>query len=534
MRPWASLVGWLGAVALGFAAISFLIQLASGNTSYEVIFTLGNFAVGLILVAIAGITNLRALRERARSGEARRVGKYGTSALLGTLLQLALLGIAAALFSVPQTTSPARQHRWDWTEAKSHSLSPQSKEVLLGLKDTLHVTGLYAQSAAAPAKDLVERYRLEAPDKLAVEFIDPQAQPGRLRGLNVQSERLAGGLLHLKLGQESTEVSDLSEEAFTNAIVKLTRREKKKVYLLLGHNERPIEGEGAKDVGGFQFALDALKNESYETSGLLLAANADVPADAQAVILAGPTRPYHEAEHAALGRYLARGGSLLVLLDPRAKTDLYDDLAKWGVELGDDVIVDQLQGLAGRPTTPFVSDFADHPISKALRGEAVLLHTARSVKPVAGGPGSFTELAHTGPASWGETDFARLESTGEVEPDGADPRGPVSVAVAGEVKLGEGKTAKPGRLVVIGDSDFATNQLINEFSNRDLLLNSVNWLMGDVDAITIRPGQPRASRLQLTAEQFVRLRFLSLFVLPEAIAALGVVAWWRRRRAPGR
>ena len=71
-------------------------------------------------------------------------------------------------------------------------------------------------------------------------------------------------------------------------------------------------------------------------------------------------------------------------------------------------------------------------------------------------------------------------------------------------------------------------------AGRDQAKPAANWLMGDVDAISIRPGQPRASRLQLTAEQFVRLRFLSLFVLPEAIAALGVVAWWRRRRAPGR
>jgi len=59
----------------------------------------------------------------------------------------------------------------------------------------------------------------------------------------------------------------------------------------------------------------------------------------------------------------------------------------------------------------------------------------------------------------------------------------------------------------------------------------VNWLLGDVEAISIRPGDARASRLQLTPQIFAQLRYLSLFVLPEAIAVAGVLVWWRRRRA---
>ena len=70
--------------------------------------------------------------------------------------------------------------------------------------------------------------------------------------------------------------------------------------------------------------------------------------------------------------------------------------------------------------------------------------------------------------------------------------------------------------------------------NRDLFVNSVNWLMGDVEAISIRPRLSRASRFQLSNDQFLRIRSLSLFVLPEAIAIIGVIVWWSRRRAPGR
>ena len=135
----------------------------------------------------------------------------------------------------------------------------------------------------------------------------------------------------------------------------------------------------------------------------------------------------------------------------------------------------------------------------------------------------------------------------ELGPD--DLKGPVSVAVAAELDLSDGAApvaatpadapkeeakpaAKKARLVVFGDSDFASNELIEAYRNRDLFLNTVNWLLGDVEAISIRPNKSRASRFQLSQEQFLGIRSLSLFVLPEVIGVLGVLAWWSRRRPP--
>ena len=87
---------------------------------------------------------------------------------------------------------------------------------------------------------------------------------------------------------------------------------------------------------------------------------------------------------------------------------------------------------------------------------------------------------------------------------------------------------------MFGDADFASNQLFGAYRNRDLFVNSVNWLLGDVEAIAVGPARSRASRITLTPELFSQIRALSLFVLPELIAVVGVWAWWSRRRAPGR
>jgi ABC-type uncharacterized transport system involved in gliding motility auxiliary subunit len=541
MQRYAALLGGLGAVAVLFALLSFVIQLLSGGgllLQRDLAFSFANLVVGLGLLAVALWTSLERIRERMRTGEARRAGKYGTSAILSTALGIALLVLLAFL-------STRYHHRWDWTEAKSHSLTDQTQKVLAGLDEPVQVTALFAQIAAAEAKDLLERYRIAAPDKLEVEFVDPQAQPGRLAELGIEAGRLSGGLLHVALGANSVDVTELTEVALTQAIVKLTRQEQKKVYFLDGHNERVIEGEQAAEGKGMKDAAEALRNENYTVETLLLAAKGEVPADADVVIAAGPTRPLHESEHGALERYLSKGGALLVLIDPAAGTDLGADLAKWGVELGDDVIVDRVQGLFGRPTTPFAAEYGDHEITREL-GDATMFHVARSVQVAAAAQAALAPIVRTSEASWAERDMDRLLTKGEAAFDaGTDLQGPVSLAIAGTLDLsgsdgappaGEAEPAEPktARLVVVGDSDFASNQLLGEFRNRDLFVNAVNWLLGDVEAISVRPGQARASRLQLTSEQFLEIRYLALFVMPELIAVLGVIAWWQRRRAPGR
>jgi len=537
MKAWSSLLGALGGVALLFAVLSFLLQLFSGPVllARELSWSIGNLVLGIILLAVSVGSNLDGLRERMHSGEAQRAGKYGTSAVLATVLSLVLLSMGAYLSTRYHT-------RWDWTEARTHSLSSQTLKVLKGLEQDVQVTALYAAIGAAPARDLLDRYTFVS-DKVKVEFVDPQAQPGRLRALGVDPGHLKEGLLHVTIGGDSVDVDKVSEAALTNAIVKLTRHEHKKVYVLIGHNERRMEGKGAKDKGGFSFAAKALRDESYEVQPLMLAAKGAVPKDADVVIAAGPTRPYLDSEKKALERYMERGGSMLVLLDPRAKTNLAGLVEKWGVDVADDVIIDRVQGLFGRPTAPLAAEYADHPITRDLR-DSVLFFTARSVQPKPEAKGALNWIVRTSKNSWAERDMQRLTTTGEAQQDKHDLAGPVPVAVAGQVQLdkapatGKGKEAQAkaptARLVVVGDSDFATNQLIGEFRNKDFFVNSVNWLLGDVEAISIRPNRARASRLNLSSEQFLQIRYLSLFVLPELIAGLGVLAWWTRRRAPGR
>lgn len=554
MKGLPALLGWLGLVGIGFALFDLILVMV--GAPMNPFWIGGNLTVGALLLAAAAVTGADSLRERLRSGEARRAGRFGTSAILTTLLGVAILGGLGFL-------STRYHKRFDWSEAGVHSLSDQSQQVLANLDQDVHALALYAKLDAEAPRELLERYAYES-DRFRLEIVDPVEHPDVLQRYAIEPSELGQGLVRIALGDDSTLVKEVTEENLTNAMVKLTRTGDKKVYFLEGHNERAIAGEAGDAQDGYGRAAAELRNENYQVEPLLLAAKGEVPDDADAVVVAGATRPLLPQEREALNRYLEGGGALLALVDPRARTDFVADLRSWGADVGDDIVIDRVLALFNRAMTPIAQRYAsDHEITRNLR-EPTIFHEARSVRAGANS-GDFTELVFTSENSWGERDLERLTATSEAELDEGDVHGPVPIAVAGtphlaangsqaapaagsetaaeaageeaaaaaEAAAGEAAPAR-ARLVVFGDADFASNELIESYRNRDLFLNSVNWLLGDVEAISIRPARSRASRTLLTSQDLMRIRSLSLLVLPQAIAVAGVLVWWSRRRAPGR
>jgi hypothetical protein len=322
MTGGSALLGALGLVGSGFGLLSFALALFGAPSDP---FLIGaNLVLGFLLLAFAAALNFDALRERLSSGEARRAGKYGTSAILTALFSIAILGLLGFMAE----RYPAR---FDWSEAKVHSLSDQTHKVLGGLESEVHAVAFFSPLDVAPVRELLDRYAY-ASDRFRVEYVDPSERPDLLERYQVAPEDLGEGLVRVALGEDSVELAELSEENITNAMVKLSRTGEKQVYFLEGHNERAIEGETASEKEAYSRAADALRNENYRVSTLLLAAKGEVPEDADVVVAAGATRPLLDPEHAALERYLRRGGALLVLVDPRANTSTGSEAgaSTWG------------------------------------------------------------------------------------------------------------------------------------------------------------------------------------------------------------
>lgn len=176
--------------------------------------------------------------------------------------------------------------------------------------------------------------------------------------------------------------------------------------------------------------------------------------------------------------------------------------------------------------------------SRAARGASGATDTPRVYRLVESAPDSWlmrdTFYTNPGERFLFEADFAATRGTYDLAYAYVGPLRPWSSASAAVA----GATAD-ARLVVIGDSDFATD--LTRFSgsehNLEFVTNVVEWLTNDEDLLSIRTRTARDVRLNRISEPELFSRrarlaeVLNVFVMPMVVVAVGVIYNARRRRA---
>lgn len=516
MRRNSSLLGLIGVVLLLFAAVAAVIT--RGRTSVDLLYIAVNGLVGLFGV----VAYLSSGVQQVREAVTQRSTKYGANALAMTLAFVGVLGVVNYL-------AARNDRRADLTEQRAFSLSPQSASVVRGLTKPLEVQAFVEGGLNPELADLLALYARESNDfKFAL--IDPDKAPELAERYQIKTYNT----VRFQYGNESTTITQPTEENITNAIIKVTRTAQKTICIVEGHGEADIDDvQGPTGLASFK---QALANENYVVQKVLLAAVAAVPAECTVAVVIGTEKPYLESEIAAVRSFLEGGGRVLFLLPPRKGNELVPLLADFGVQVGNDVVVDQVVRLFQGPAlglSPLVNTYGPHEITRDFRQRTVFPMT-RSVRAAAGTkPGvTVTELVKTSPNSWAETDLAGLFERSEAGLDpNVDTKGPVAIAVVAEIDLAAmGKaTGGTARLAVYGSAEFAGNREIDgTYYNRDLLLNTVGWLVGESDLVSVRPRGVRASRVQFTADQYTVIFYLSVLLLPQLLLLAGLAVWWRR------
>ena len=488
-------------------------------------------AVGLLLVLIAA-----PMAKSAVSGFfARRSARLGLGSGIAVLAVLALALFLGAL--------GARHHvRWDFSQGDTYTLSPQTLKVLDNLKKPVQAYAFFkdTQAGRPQAAEELEKYAY-ASRLFTFRFVNPDHEPTLAKSLGVRNY----GTVVLVTGGKDEKVQLPEEQELTNALIRLGREGKKKVYFLTGHGEPSLDGAGKEDYSSLRKAIEA---NNYQVKSLMLLTSSQVPPDAAMVIIAGPDKVLRPEETQRLGDYLAKGGSLLLLLDPDSDAGLKAWLGKRGVVIGQDLIIDQAARLAGlSPLVPVINSYGFHEITKLLAGTICFFPQARSValspKPPAGIKGE--ELVKSSPASWA-TDYAGFlawyqeqvkklkqgkgqQQAIELRPGPKDAKGPISLGVAETIE-GAAKAPQQARLVVFGDSDFVNNEFLELGGNHDLIMNSISWLAEDEDLVSIR-AKKRASQPLLLQPFEQRLLFwIPIVVWPLIVGIIGAVVIIRRRR----
>lgn len=509
----------LGVLALVGAAGLFLVQ---GEADRWV---LTAAAVGAIFLVYALLERPETVRTTVTGREARYGGNtvLMTVAFLGVLVLLNVLGTR---FS----------YRWDLTEGKDFSLSPQTIELLQRLNAPVKVTAFFQQGQAGQEdlQDLLKEYSRYTP-QITYEFVDPVLKPGVARDYKVETY----GTTVVEAGDRRQNVTGSNEGGLSSALLKLQRGEAKKIGWVVGHGELDVE---SFDRAGASEAKRLIEQEGYALQNLTLLSVTEVPADLTTVVLASPRQPLLPQEIEVLQKYLDAGGKMLVMLEPRSPGNPTELLGRWGVEVGEGVVLDFESNLQGDPLTPAVTRYSGNAIMRGAASDA-------SGRYITVFPGSTMVRAKVGDAtlqvqtiaessaarSWLESDQRINLATVQLN-EPPDVKGPIPLAVS--VSKTSGPTAvdlprpKSTRIVAIGNAAFATNSLLSFImipGNRDLLLNSLNWLAEDEQLITVRSKVEKDRSLILTGTQQNLMLYSSTLFLPLAVLAIGGYVWWQRR-----
>ncbi|HBK98497.1 MAG TPA: hypothetical protein DD001_14850, partial [Microcoleaceae bacterium UBA10368] len=402
------------------------LLIAAGVTARLVSAAWEPLTVGLVIAGIVTIALWVLYISYEQSFWGRRSTQASTNALISTLAVLVILGVINFLaFRYPT--------RIDLTESKKFTLAPQTQQILRNLQQPVKVW-VFDPTQNPEIKELLESYKREGGEKFKFEFVDPLAQPGKAREFSITSI----GEIYLQSGDKkqvlqkggtafgSDPNQGLSEIKLTNGLEEILSTRNPTVYFLQGKGERPLQ-EGQ---GGIQQAEKFLKDKYYTTQTLNFSESKEVPENADALIIAGPEKPFSDAEIKAIKAYLDRGGSVFLMVDPAVNLGLDKLLQEWGVKLDSRLAIDasgtgQRFGLG--PTVPTVRLYGQHPITQSFGSGVSFYPFARPLETTKVEGIEEKPLIWTSQESWAESDLTTKKL--EFDPK-TDRPGPLLLGVA--------------------------------------------------------------------------------------------------------
>lgn len=560
MGRFATYVGDVTVAAAVGGAVSLItsgvIQLIASRLRGTIVAFL---VLGLLLLLFAAFTGFNSIK--ANLSTRRGFYSFNTTAMV-----VLFLAVASVIIFI----GAKNNNRIDMTSTNEFSLSKQTEEILKKLDQKVEAVAFFVAVdpqqfvTRGPTLDLLEEYA-HITSNFSYRIVDPELQPGEARRYNVNADTNPGTVVFTTQGRFQgvpTLVPNIQgqftpnrnlERDFTQGILAITRAQQKTVYFMTRHGERdPLNVEDGTQYGAVGVGLDG---DNYNLKFLDLGSGDKVvPADAAALLIASPKNDLLDEEVQPLKEYLAKGGHVLFLLDPLATPDALpkfrEVLSLYGIELQPGTVVDLSSSVEGDPRSPIVRRERYNPLPGLVSPITRPLTDVTFFQAATGlfikkGPATNPDLpnifyngreililplAVTNPIlSWQELDPEKNERAA------SEPVGPLPLGLSIEARAPFGQEpptsadAPVTKIVVFGDADFASNRFFTSFNNGDMFLNSVNWLAGDTELISVRPKLREPRLLIVTQGTWNFIRWSSLLILPLTIAGAGAVTWWRRR-----
>ena len=452
--------------------------------------------------------------------------------LTSLLLFVAVIGLVGWL-------SNAYKFEFDWTAGNRNTLTEASQRQLEAMPDPIRFTAFIAPSAEVrkAIETQVNRYR-RFKDNVAIEFIDPSANPDRVRELNIGS---AGEVVIEYQGRTET-LRALSEPSITTALQRLAYSGEQWVLFLTGHGERRIDGEQPDTLSRF---VSVVRDKGLKVRELNLVQNPQIPDNTSALVIAAPQKALLEGEQKIIADYVERGGNLLWLTDPDVETaaEIAPLAEALGIEWqrGYAIFPDYQMLGTGHPAFFLAFQYPATEVTRELY-DITVFPLVQSVGWQADAGWVVKPFLQTGERAWLET--GKIEGDLSFSAEAGDLPGPLDIGLLltrsvtppaddgdDADESDEEAESRTQRVAVVGDVDFLSNGYLAELANQQLGLTLVQWLASRDAQLNIDIPEAPDSSLYLPPWALIVMGLGFVGIIPLGLIGFGVGRWYLRRRA---
>ncbi|MBQ8796857.1 MAG: GldG family protein [Oscillospiraceae bacterium] len=468
-----------------------------------------------------------------------RAGGYSIAATAIVLVMVILINLMVGAL-------PSKFTTFDITDNQFHSISEQTKEVLQGVTKDVTVYWVYTEGAYGTAYvesllDLVQ----EQSNRIKVVKKDTDLYPNFAS--TYTADTVYPNSLIVECGEKYSYLNysgDIytvdnadyyttgtyttyfnGEGALLSAINYVTSDKSSKIYTLTGHEEIALTT---------RFAA-AVKNQNIVTEELSLLTAEEVPQDAEAVLICGPSRDISADELEKLQTYAANGGSIMVI------TDIYVDktvnwpnldtlMADYGMSAAKGFVLDTNSGYYIQNPLTLLPEKVSHAITDPLTESNIHVVCAGAhgiyVQEELPEDLDVTELLRTSAKS-----YTKNQDMTTYEKESGDAEGPFALAALGTKNAGTENESSVIWVSSLGLVDEDANDAVAG-GNMDLFLNMLSYLCSQEEAQLTIHAKPISNNKSLTMSGSTTtvLTVIVMILIPLGYLACGVVIWFRRKR----
>ena len=470
----------------------------------------------------------------------------------GTKTTILVLAIVAVFVAINVLMQKLELTPIDFSQEKLYTLTDESKESVKNIDKDINIY-FVGYDESDTNLDLAKQYK-KANEKINVEAVDANNRPDLVEKYGIESG--TQGII-IECGDKSKvlteqdlvtydtstyETISIAEEKLTSGIKSVTTDKVPKVYFLEGYSDFSL-GDNMNYLNMY------LGNEINEVNELNVLSTGKIPDDCDTLVITNPNKDFDDVTTSAILDYIKSGKNIL-WLNAAVKTNnnlpnVNEVLAEYGIkpfEVGVIRETDSSKMVMNSPSL-IIPKVESSTVTKDLYNTTgVIFINATKINVDTEKLEELNveeeDLITTSENSYFRTNFNITSETATADEEkGSFVVGAEFKKTIKEEDEENNTPAVMSKMIVYGENYFISDYQLSQNSqygaiqlayNKDLMLNSIAYLVDREEDITVRKG---TGTVKYTATELENRIILAIITaVPILIILIGIVVWISRKR----